>query len=329
MVHRRQVRHLHPLGMYSVPAYAPVLPGKLAYSEWYWNSLTEGKKATPKPMARRHVGFSSKASMAPTFPYSEFRAACFSAELFDPDHWADVFERSGAKYVALTSKHHEGFTLVAERSRPISTWGRPWNAVDIGPQARPAARPDRRRAAQGPAHGHLLFALRVVQPALALRQASATSREHMIPQFKDVVTHCKPGIIFSDGEWEMPSAEWRSPELLAWLFNESPVQGRSRDRRPLGQGHPPQARRLLHHRIHRRHAAASTIPGKRAAAWASPTATTAWRRSSDYHTGRELLMMLIDIVSRGGNLLLDIGPTADGRIPVDHGGAADCRSATG
>ena len=36
--------------------------------------------------------------------------------------------------------------------------------------------------------------------------------------------------------------------------------------------------------------------------------------AGDYRTGRELLMMLVDIVSRGGNLLLDIGPTADGRI---------------
>ena len=36
----------------------------------------------------------------------------------------------------------------------------------------------------------------------------------------------------------------------------------------------------------------------------------------DYNSGKELVFMLADIVSRGGNFLLDIGPTWDGRIPV-------------
>ena len=37
-------------GVYSVPAYAPVIPGKLAYAEWYWNAMTSGQKLNASPI---------------------------------------------------------------------------------------------------------------------------------------------------------------------------------------------------------------------------------------------------------------------------------------
>src|SRR5512139_2208381 len=113
-------------GVYSVPAYAPVLPGRLAYAEWYWNALTGGKGEKPSPIQSGTWEYHRRQYGA-DFDYKDF-APQFRAELFDPDHWADVFLRSGAKYVVPTSKHHEGFALWPSREAS-ATWGRPWNAA--------------------------------------------------------------------------------------------------------------------------------------------------------------------------------------------------------
>src|SRR5437016_13545350 len=119
-------------GTYSVPAYAPVLPGKLAYAEWYWNALTNGRSNSKADELQKGTWAFHQKVYGADFPYQDF-APQFKAELFDPDHWADVFARSGAKYVALTSKHHEGFALWPSKEAS-ATWGRPWNAVEIGPK---------------------------------------------------------------------------------------------------------------------------------------------------------------------------------------------------
>ena len=81
--------------------------------------------------------------------------------------------------------------------------------------------------------------------------ADAYVERHLFPQFKDLVTRYSPSVIFSDGEWELPSEKWRAPELLAWLFNDSPVAQQRGGQRSLGRRVAPQARRLLHHRIRR------------------------------------------------------------------------------
>ena len=93
-------------GVYSVPSYAPVLPGRLAYAEWYWHAITEGKKPKANPVDAGSWEY-HKRVYGPDFSYQDL-AQQFRAELFDPDHWADVFQRSGARYVASTSKHQIG-----------------------------------------------------------------------------------------------------------------------------------------------------------------------------------------------------------------------------
>src|SRR5881227_1107302 len=97
-------------GTYSVPAYAPVIPGKLAYAEWYWHAMTNGRYDPKANDLERGTWAFHQKLYGTDFVYQNF-ALQFKAELFDPDHWADVFAGSGARYVVLTSKHHEGFAL--------------------------------------------------------------------------------------------------------------------------------------------------------------------------------------------------------------------------
>jgi alpha-L-fucosidase len=298
-------------GVYSVPSYAPVLPGKLAYAEWYWHAITEGRKSGANPVDAGSWAYHQRV-YGTDYPYHNF-ASSFRAELFAPDHWADVFQRSGAKYVVLTSKHHEGFALWPSREAS-KTWGRPWNSVETGPRRDLVGDLTAAVRARGLKMG-FYFSLYEWYNPLWLSDKPRYIADHMIPQFKDLVASYKPSIIFSDGEWDLPSAEWRSPELLAWLFNESPVRDEivindrwGKDSRHKHGGYwtteyTPGMSGMDH-------------PWEESRGMGFSYGYNRAERIEHYRTGRELVIMLVDLVSRGGNLLLDIGPAADGSIPV-------------
>ena len=297
-------------GVYSVPAYAPVIPGKLAYAEWYWHAITEGQKPHAEPVDAGSWEMHQRLYGA-DYPYFNF-APQFRAELFDPAHWAEVFARSGAKYVALTSKHHEGFALwpSAEASRD---WGRPWNAVEIGPHRDLLGDLSTAVRAQGLKMG-IYYSLYEWYNPIYLADKPRYVAQHMMPQFKDVVSRYRPSIIFSDGEWDMTGAQWRSPELLAWLFNESPVKKEVvvNDRWGSDTRHKHGGYWTTEYTPGM---AATDHPWEESRGMGFSYGYNRAERADHYHSGRELVLMLVDIVSRGGNLLLDIGPRADGMIP--------------
>ncbi len=286
-------------GVYSVPAFSKV--GE--YAEWYWHSLRSGKK--------EYVDFHNK-NFGPLFSYADFIPK-FKCELFDPDQWANVFKHSGAKYVVLTSKHHEGFCLW-QNEQANQSWGRPWNSVDAGPGRDLLGDLSAAVRKEGLKMG-IYYSLYEWYNPLYQSNVPLYVKDHMVPQFKDVVTKYAPSVIFSDGEWDHADTTWKSQQLLAWLYNESPCKNDVVVNDRWGKN-----TRHLHGGYY------TTEYGS-----GMPDASHPWEENrgmaysygysrteniEDYNSSQKLLYMLIDIVSRGGNFLLDIGPTADGRIPV-------------
>jgi alpha-L-fucosidase len=287
-------------GVYSVPSWS--VPGQ--YAEWYWYNILEDKP--DNPWAAFHQKTYGR------FDYKDF-APRFRAELFNADAWAELFAASGAGYVVLTAKHHEGFALwpSVEANR---NWGRAWNANDVGPHRDLVGEVAAATRKRGLKFGVYYSLSEWFNPLLRHDQDRYVA-EHMMPQFKDLVTRYKPSLVFGDGEGNFTSAGWRSEELLSWLFHESP----SRDDVAVNDRWGNETRQK-HGGYYSTEYAAGLSNGShpweesRGMAWSYGYSRS--ETAADHKSARELILLLVDMVSRGGNLLLDVGPTADGRIPA-------------
>ena len=285
-------------GLYSVPAWGP----KGSYAEWYLNGLKSGDSTRLKYHEENY---------GKDFPYRDF-IKLFQPEKYEPENWAVLFKESGAKYVVLTSKHHDGFCLWPSKE------SHGYNSVE------------------GAARRDLLGDLNTAVKKSGLKSGFYYSlyewdhedypsdvpkyvNDHMLPQFKDAVQRYKPSIIFSDGEWDRDSKEWRSEEYLAWLYNESSAPedvvvndrwgGETRFKHGgyYSTEYDPNSGSVNEESIRRGWEECRGI-GK----------SFGYNRNEgpdDYNSSEELIRLLVDIVSRGGNLLLNIGPKADGTIP--------------
>jgi alpha-L-fucosidase len=211
-----------------------------------------------------------------------------------------------------TTKHHSGYTLwpSAEAER---TYGANYNPVKVGPKrdlvGDLAAAVREKNIRLG-----LYYSLYEWYHPLWKSDKARFVEEHLFGQFKDLVTRYRPDVVWADGDWDLPWEQWRSPELRPG----SSIMRRTRrtwSSTTGGQRGPPQAGGFytteygsgLDDDAH---------PWEENRGMGHSYGYNRAENAEDYRSARELILMLIDVVSRGGNLCLDIGPRADGTIPV-------------
>ena len=292
-------------GVYSVPAFAPCGKDSVydCYAEHYANPERWKDGSETVEYHKKHY---------PNKSYNDF-AADFKAENFDPSAWADLFRRAGAKYVVLTSKHHDGFALWPSAQSPH------FNAADVGPKRDLCGDLTEAVRAAGLRMGFYYSLLEWRHPLYNKDDIGKFVERVDLPQLRDLVVRYRPEIVWTDGEWDYPWQVWRGPEFLAWLYNESPVKDTvvANDRWGKGfRGKCGDHYTTEYEDIAHDGKASDSHPWEECRGIGLSFGYNRFETTEHYLSNEACIETLCDKVSRGGNLLLNIGPTADGLIPV-------------
>ena len=250
--------------------------------------------------------------------YENF-ADLWKAELFNADEWAKLFAESGAKYLCLVSKHHEGFCLFD------SSYSKSWNSLCMGPK-RDITEELLTACEKRGIHRGVYYSL--------LEWEHPISGEHgehenyvvnkMIPEMKELVEKYQPELIFTDGEWDTDSETWHSREFLSYLIEESPVRQTvvfndrwGKDTRGQHGGYLTTEYGEVNSTLLKEQEAQSNLKNRKWEECRSLSHSFGFNRREGLHhylTEKQMIELLTDTVAKGGNLLLNVAPNADGSI---------------
>ena len=283
-------------GVFSVPSFG---------SEWFWHMWKDQKR--PDVLAFM------KNNYRPDFTYADF-ASMFTAEFYNPEEWADIIEASGAQYVVFTSKHAEGFT-----NWP-SNYSFNWNSNASGPNRDIVGEFSdaiRRKTKLKFGLYHCLYEW--FNPLFLRDQKANYSTQDFVnskamPELYEIVNKYKPDIVWSDGD-AGPDTYWMSQKFLAWLYNESPVKDTVITNDRWGYGCP--CKHGGYYTCDDRYNPGKLVNHKWENCMTIDKISWGYRRNTSlaqFLTIEEIISELTSTVSCGGNLLMNVGPTKDGKI---------------
>ncbi len=259
-------------------------------------------------------------------PISEYEKlpARFNPVNFDAASWVRLAKAAGMKYITITSKHHDGFAMFATRQNH-------WNIVDATPWHRD---PIKELAEECRRQGIKLFfyysELDWHNPDYYPRGGTGqtTGRaengdwnrylDFMDAQLRELLTNYGPiGGIWFDGWWDRPNADWKLERTYRMIHALQPATliGNNHHQRPF----PGEDFQMFE----------KDLPGQKTAEWNNAsevsdlpletcdTINTSWgydSRDQKYKSPKELIHYLVRATGYNANLLLNVGPRADGTI---------------
>ena len=294
-------------GLYSVPAWSP----KGTYAEWY-KHWEDKKDLFGNGDFKGDEVYEYHKKMYGEKSYADF-AAMFKALDYNPVQWAELFEKAGAKYVVLTTKHHDGYALwpSKEASRDF---GRPWNSMDIGPGRDLVGEFTEAVRGKGLRVGLYYSMIEWDSPLCMRGRMDCYVKEHLFPQCKELVTNYKPDLLWSDGNGGYSEDIYKIKDFLAWLYSATDVKDKVvvNDRWAKGMKH-------VHGDFFTSEYSTSDLdvekPWEECRGIGFSFGLNRNEDIEDYSSPKGLVLTLTNIVARGGNLLLGIAPDANGKIP--------------
>jgi alpha-L-fucosidase len=303
----------HHWGIYSVPAHV---------SEWYPHMMYDRKSPAFK-WHQEHWGPQS------IFGYKEF-IPLFKAERWKPEEWVDLFKRAGAKYVVPVGEHHDGFPMYDSHLTE-------WTSVKMGPHRDVVGEMGREVRNQGLRFGvsshrgenWFYYTFKPDFDTSNSRYSGLYGRMHPPAQaasqgfLEDWCSRCaeiadlyRPDLVYFD--WKMGDPEFE-PYRIQWLtyyYNMADHSGQEVVCTYKEKAYPEHAAVLDLER--------GLESGIRELPWQTDTSVSwkSWGYIEDdsYKDPDQIVHEFADIVSKNGNLLLNVGPKPDGTIPDQAAG---------
>ncbi|WGQ10913.1 alpha-L-fucosidase [Pedobacter gandavensis] len=281
-------------GLYAVPA--GTYNGKDGGAEWI--------------METHHI---------PTAEYEKY-AAQFNPQQFDAKKWVSIAKAAGAKYIVITSKHHDGFSMWDSKVTN-------YDIIDATPFKRDVIKElaDACKSAGikfGLYHSIMDWHHPNANPKQKPEQKPDFAKyreEYLKPQLAELIKKYDPAILWFDGEWISEWTEDQGKDLYNYLRSLKPslvinnriskarggMEGMNKYENAAGDFGTPEQ---------------EILKTNSQDYWEScMTINNNWgfvKNDQNWKSAEILINNLIDVAAKGGNYLLNVGPNAAGEIPA-------------